>query len=440
MLPNKIFSRDLPQGALLIGVCAARRQGLGMASVTLRLFMAGLCLLVTQQMAGAQVRSEDPRSTSPVHVTPFYLTPTLALTELGIDTNVFNEAGERQQDFTFTITPGLVTAVPIARRGLLKLTTRGDLVYYRRYAGERSINPHAALRGEMYLGRFTLFAEPSYHRTRQRPSFEIDARSLRLEQGTVAGGEARVFRKLSVELSVRQLRTTFDADEFFLGTNLGEVLNRNSRTYGVAGRWAFTPLTTFVVRAESTNDKFLTSVIRNSDSVRMTGGVELKPRALISGAFQLGVRRFNALDVRVPDFTGLVASGELSYTLLGSTTFQVRLDRDANYSFEPLEPYYVASGYGGSLRRQLAGRFDAMAGFDRYHYAYRDLASGAPATSPVEPRRVDVTDSYSASIGYRVGRAGRFGVGFSYWIRDSTTSNSRDYDGLRFGTSFAYGR
>jgi Putative beta-barrel porin 2 len=416
------------------------RHVIGQMSVTPRLLFALLCLLLPERMAGAQVRSEDPRTASPVQVAPFYLTPTVALTELGIDTNVFNEAGETQQDFTFTITPGLVTAVPIARRGLLKLSTRGDLVYYHRYTSERSINPHVALRGELYLGRFTLFAEPAYHRTRQRPSFEIDARSLRLEQGTVAGAEARVFQKLSVELSVRQLRTTFDGDEFFLGTNLGEALNRDSRTYGVAGRWAFTPLTTLVVRGESITDQFLTSEIRNSDSLRVTGGVELKPRALVSGSAQIGVRRFNPLDVRVPDFTGLVASAELSYTLLGSTTFQVRVDRDANYSFEPLEPYYVASGYGATLRRQLAGRFDAMAGFYRYHYAYRDLASGDLAGSSAPPGRVDVTDSYSASIGYRVGPAGRLGVGFSYWIRDSTTSDSRDYDGLRFGTSFAYGR
>ncbi|MSO56315.1 MAG: hypothetical protein EXQ55_05245 [Acidobacteria bacterium] len=340
------------------------------------MLVAALCLVLPEATAGAQARSEDPRTASRMRGGPFYLTPAVALTEFGIDTNVFNAAGERKKDFTFTVTPGLVTAVPIARRGLLRLSTRADLVYYRRYASERSINPQVALRGELYLNRLALFAEPAYLRTRQRPSFEIDVRSLRVEQGTAAGAEARVFPKLSVELSVRELRTTFDADEFFLGTNLGETLNRVSRTYGVAGRWAFTPLTTFVVRGESIEDRFLSSEIRDADSVRVTGGVELKPRALVSGHAQVGVRRFNALDVRVPDFTGLVASGDLSYKLLGSTTFQIRGDRDAGYSFEPLQPYYVESGYGATVRRQLVGRFDAMASFDRHHYAYRDLTPG----------------------------------------------------------------
>lgn len=405
-----------------------------------RLLLVVLCLAALPARSFGQVRSEDPRTASRRHVGPFYLTPTVTLSEFGLDTNVFNAAGERKKDFTFTVTPGLVTAVPVARRGLLRLSTRGDLVYYKAYASERSINPQVALRGELYFNRLTLFAEPAYLRTRQRPSFEIDLRSLRVEQGTLAGAEARVFPKLSVELSVRHLRTVFDADEFFLGTNLAETLNRFSRTYGIAGRWAFTPLTTFVVRGESIHDRFLISPIRDSNSTRVTGGVELKPRALVSGGAQVGVRRLGALDVRVPDFTGLVASVELSSRLPGSTTFGVRADRDASYSFELLEPYYVVSGYGVTVRRQLVGRFDATVGFDRHNYAYRGLISVGAKSNGGRPVRVDATDAYSSSIGYRVGRTGRFGVGFSYWIRNSNVLDFRNYNGLRIGTSFAYGR
>ena len=364
-----------------------------------------------------------------MHVGPFYMTPTVVLTELGVDTNVFNAAGEAKKDFTFTVTPGLITAVPFARRALLRATTRADLVYYKTYASERSINPDLALRGELYFNRLTLFAEPSYLRTRQRPSYEIDARSLRVERGTVGGAEARVFPKLSVEFSVRHLKTEFDADEFFLGTSLAATLNRVTWTDGLAGRWAFTPLTTFVVRGESIRDRFLLSPIRDSDSMRVTGGVELKPRALVSGRAQLGVRRLDVLDARVPDFTGLVASAELGYRLLGSTALGIHVDRDASYSFEPLEPYYVVTGYGVNVRRQVAGRFDATAGFDRYNYAYRRLISAGADGSAEAPGRVDVTKSYSGSIGYRVRRTGRLGVGFSYWTRDS---NIVDFPELRW--------
>jgi hypothetical protein len=399
-----------------------------------------LCLTAFSARAFGQVRSEDPRTRSRSHVGPFYLTPTVTLTEFGLDTNVFNAVGERKKDFTFTLTPGLVTAVPVARRGLLRLSTRGDFVYYKTFATERSINPQVALRGELYRNRLTLFAEPAYVRTRQRPSFEIDVRSLRVERGISAGAEVRVFPKVSVELLVNQLKTVFDADQFFLGTSLSETLNRISRTYGIAGRWAFTPLTTFVVRGESIRDRFLISPIRDSNSTRVTGGVELKPRALVSGSAQVGVRRLRALDVTVPDFTGMVASVELGSRLTGSATFEVRANRDASFSFELLEPYYVASGYGATVRRRLVGRLDATASFDRASYAYRSFISAGAESDAGRPVRVDVTRNYSSSIGYRVGQTGRLGVGFSYWIRNSNTIDLRNYNGLRIGTSFAYGR
>ncbi len=41
--------------------------------------------------AGAQTQPE-PRSEAKVHVGPLYLTPRLAVKEVGIDTNVFNNA------------------------------------------------------------------------------------------------------------------------------------------------------------------------------------------------------------------------------------------------------------------------------------------------------------------------------------------------------------
>lgn len=407
--------------------------------MTARLLFAALSLLLLDASAAAQARTEDPRTTSRLHIGQLYLTPDISLNEFGFDTNVFNAAGEREKDFTFTITPQLSTAVPFARRGLLRLSTGADFVYYQRYASERSINPQLALRGELYFNRLTLFGEPSYLRTRQRPSFEIDLRSLRVEQGTLSGAEFRVFPKLSLELSVRHARTVFDGDEFYFGTNLGETMNRVSWTYGVAGRWAFTPLTTFVVRGESIKDRFLISEIRDSNSTKVTGGVELKPRALISGSAEVGLRRAEMLSGRVPDFTGVVASAGLSYKLMGSTVLGFTAARDTSYSFEPLEPYYVATEYGVTVRRQLVGRFDAIAGFEQHRYVYRDLASGSIDAVFARPVRVDITDSYSGSIGYRFGQTGRLGVGFSYWMRNSNRRESRDYDGLRVGSSFTYG-
>jgi hypothetical protein len=131
----------------------------------------------------------------------------------------------------------------------------------------------------------------------------------------------------------------------------------------------------------------------------------------------------------------------LSYTLLGATTFGVSYNRDVNYSFEPLEPYYVSNGVGASIRRALGSRFDVLVSADRYLYDYRALrvaTASADTFAPRQPRH-DVTWNYGGSVGYRLGRTGRIGFGASYYDRTSTTNVYRNYTGLRIGTTISYG-
>lgn len=112
------------------------------------------------------------------------------------------------------------------------------------------------------------------------------------------------------------------------------------------------------------------------------------------------------------------------------------LTRDIRYSFEVTQPYYVDTGMGVRVRRALGQRFDVIASTDRHAYAYRDLLADQ---LPAVPERIDTIWNYAASVGYRLGRAGRIGFGLSYWRRDSTTRASREYDGLHIGTSASYG-
>ena len=131
---------------------------------------------------------DDARENARVHIGPLYATPSVQLTELGIDRNVFNVYGGNQQsDFTATLVPKADVWLPIARRALLQVTPAADLVWYEKYETERSIDPRVAMRGELYLQRITLFGEGGYVNTRQRPNQEIDVRARHVEQTATAG-------------------------------------------------------------------------------------------------------------------------------------------------------------------------------------------------------------------------------------------------------------
>ena len=385
---------------------------------------------------GSAQSIDEVRQDYRIHAGPFHVNPTLLLKEFGVDTNVFNAAGEQQSDFTFTVTPQADIAVAFARRGLLRTTVGTDVVYYANYDSERSLDPSVRLRGEAYARRLTLFAEDDYLNTRQRPNYEIDVRSRHVENNVMAGAGVRLSSKLSFELAARRGRTDYDADAVFDGTSLQQTLNRETSGGIGAVRYRLSPLTSLGVKFDRLEDVFEFSPLRDSRSYRVMPGVEFKPRALVSGTAWVGYRSFTPDHPEsLPQFSGLVADLGLSYTLLGSTTFGVSYHRDLAYSYEVNYPFFVDNSVGASIRRALGGRFDAIVSADRHNYEYEQVL-----TLPQLPNaRLDTTWVYGANLGYRMRRDMRLGFGARYYQRDSTTVNFVQFDGLRFGATVNYG-
>ena len=408
---------------------------------TILLFVS---ILALPAIAAAQVSSADEidniRRNARVHAGPFYASPSLHLKELGVDSNVFNAAGEQVSDFTFTVAPKVDVFVPVARRILTQGTVATDLVWYSRYERERSMDPEVGLRSEIYLGRLTLFGDAHWASTRQRMNYEIDARSRHQRQDAGVGAQIRLTRKLSVEAMALRGATRFDADARFDGTSLQRTLNQTMGGMRATVRQRLTPLTTIAVRYDRQHDAFEFSPLRDSRSYRVMPGVEFTPRALIKGTAYVGYRRFTpSVSTHLPEFSGMVADLVLSYTLLGSTTVGISYRRDVTYSYEELQPFFVNNSAGASVRRAIGRRFDVLVSADRHRYDYRDLLlRPVDAGAPPFEARLDTSWNYAGSLGYRVGRTGRIGFGASYWQRESTTKASRDYQNLRIGATATY--
>jgi hypothetical protein len=381
----------------------------------------------------ARAQADAPPPDAMLRLGQLFVTPALELKELGIDSNVFNDASGRR-DFTVTLAPAVEVVVPFARRARLTANGGADMVYYQTYATERSIDPGLTARGEVYLNRVTLFAEPTYVRTRQRLNFELDARARREERGLGMGVAVHVTRALTVEVSGREGRVAFDAGEVFEGTELQETLNRGTLQVAARARLELTPLTSVAIRADRSSDRFEFSPGRDASSLRITPGVEFRPGALISGSAYVGVRRFTPASDRLEGFHGLVADAALEYTWRDSTRVSVNTNRDVSYSYEPLQPYYVTRGYGLSVERKLVGPTDVTLGLARHRHAYREFESSlAPADA-----RVDSVRTLSASFGYRFAREARIGFGVLHRSRQSNTS-SRGYEGTRAAFTANYG-
>jgi hypothetical protein len=383
--------------------------------------------------AQTQDGGPDP-SQMRVHMGPFVLNPRLILTNLGVDTNVFNVPDELgpQQDFTFTLTPA--TDIWL-RMGVswLQVTIREDLVWYQKFETQRGANTALDIAWRAPVGRTLMSISPRYLSTNERPGYEIDARVRRREYGVSGKVEVRTFARTFFGLTGSTLNVKYADDAFFNGSSLKQDLNRKTVGYGVVMRHEVTPLTSLSLEASRSEDRFELNPLRDADSTSINAGVSFDPHALVKGSASFGYRNFIPLTNELPPYKGPIGAVDLSYTLLGVTRFAVQWKRDINFSYDELQPYYLESGYIGTVTQQIFGPFDAQVRGGVQHLAYRTRAG-----VPVNNDRTDDVTTYGGGIGYHFGQDARFGVNVEHQSRTSPVP-VREFSALRYGISVTYG-
>jgi len=382
----------------------------------------------------AQTPLPDPDAEANIRLGPLSLKSTIAVSNMGVDTNVFNEADADQpeSDFTVTFSPNTDVWLRVGRTWITG-AVQVDWVYYNEFASERGTNAAFRIGVDRTFNRLAVKANARHLTTRDRPGFEIDARSQRLE--TQYDGEAtvRVSGKTSVGATGFRRRTDFAADAIFREADLSRELDRTTSGTGFVVRNALTPLTSLALDVTRERERFVTSQFRDSDSTKVMGSVAFQPLALINGTASAGVRVFDPVPADVPAFNGVITAVNLSYSLLGVTRFGVQATRDIQYSFEFTQPYYLESGVTGTVQQQIFGPFDLLARIGTRGLAYADRIGAAVAVS----NRTDRVNTIGAGAGYRMGIDKRLGFTLERQHRTSTIPG-RNYTGLRFGLSLTY--
>jgi hypothetical protein len=198
----------------------------------LRLAIGGLTLVLAAGLPQAAAAQEPVRPAPLPHpfgqlrVGVLSFTPTIRLTNIGVDTNVFDRTGTDRQaaDFTATVAPGVETRVTTPRLDA-RVSSTLSLVYYQKYATERAVNPDVDARVEERLSsRLSLYGRSGIGYFKERSGFEIDSRPRRLSHSSTAG--ARIGdRKLELDLHGTYAGVAYDPDAFYLGVNLAETMN-----------------------------------------------------------------------------------------------------------------------------------------------------------------------------------------------------------------------
>ena len=395
-----------------------------------------LALVTAAFCASPAVAQDAPEPAPDAEATtrfgPLALRSTVALSNLGVDTNVFNvaDADGPETDSTLTFTPTTDLWLRMGRTWISG-TIDVDLVYYQRFASERSVNSNYRVEVSRAVNRLALKGSASRLNTRERPGFEIDARSKRLETAFEGEATIRALPRTRVGARAWRRRIEFDQAAVFLDFNLGEELDRTSSGDAFLIRYDLTPLTNLSLEIGRDRERFVSALFRDSDSTRIAGGVTFEARALIRGSASFGYRDFKPLADDVAPYQGATGAVDLSFSRLGgSTRLGVQATHDLQPSFEFSEPYFLLTGVIASVQQQVYGSFDVLARAGVQRLAYRNRIGRLFEI----PNRTDRVRTFGIGTGYRLGADKRIAFTIDHHRRTSVVFG-RDYTGLRYGMS-----
>lgn len=393
-----------------------------------------LGLLVAPCGAEAQgVLPPDPPDTARIHIGPIALQPRIEIREMGMDSNVFNDAEGPKEDFVIAVRP---SADARMRFGGIRLMYRSwtDAVYYAKYKDERALNNFGEFRSELRFRRIVPYFTTSGVSTQERPNAEVDLRADRAERTIEYGAHVALLSRTGVHVSMRRHRTRYAPGQLVDGEDLAIQLNARDRALQGALRVALTPFTTISLTAASESTTFELSPDRDSRSVRFGPQLDFDPAGVITGSASVGFREFTPGDPDIPPYRGVIARTSVAVTL-PETRVSVRFSRDVSYSYSDTEPYYLTMGGGITVNRRLVGAVDVQLQGSRDRLDYRSRLS-APDSGGAGG--TDTLQILGAGIGYRLPSSARIGLVFELSARDARREQ-RSYERRRIYGSFTYG-
>ena len=294
--------------------------------------IAGMCAdLLAQTPESAGSIAGDATATRPglFRLGNFYITPYVHVGTLGIDSNVFYTATERQTDFTASGGPGLEIVRPFGRESRLRIDGGLDYLYFAKTESQRQLNGHGTAYLDVRGVKTRVAVEERYARTFSRPNYEVNERVEQETEGTRALLRRDLGDRMRVALFGSRLRNRTES-LVYLGTDLGNTLTDNRYEAGGELQLGLSVKSRFVTGGEESWYRYPNLPERDGSSTLAYGGFRTDETALIAGWALAGMRWFR-LDSgarRDVPYADVNATWNISFkTRLGG-----RYKRDVDYS------------------------------------------------------------------------------------------------------------
>lgn len=335
-------------------------------------------------------------------------TPTIALRDVGTDSNVYVVPGDGEGDRTATFTPS-VSAKANSRLFAVQFDGILDFVYFEKFIQERSLNRKMNGRIQAELGRISPFVTGTFDNSRERQG-DIDLRLRRRGYSYSGGVAAGVTAKATLEASLTKGRATHDGGALFRGIAIASSLDRRSENLNAGFRYALTSLTNLALDFARVRDFYDDDPLRNTVDQRLFATLMFAPDAVIRGRLLVGYHRLRVKQ-GVP-FKGILADVNIGYTFKESSRLNLRYYRDTNVSFD--SPFNLQTQYGIDLVQDIAGPLKATAGISRQNTRHSENVFIN------QIRRLERYDSYAVGLAFYWSTSIRSALAYDFQRRRSS--------------------
>jgi Putative beta-barrel porin 2 len=397
-----------------------------------------LCAMLWMPSTSYAQGPVDPPESVPFRLGPVALAPTLSVTNLGWDSNIFYQPdAEAVGDFTATASP-LVQGWMRLGRTRFRGRAHVNFVYFQDHPSEGSVDQDYAGRLDLVLTRMTPYVTAAWVDAKQPSGLEVDDRIRRHEAGVTGGVVLEMGPRTNIDIAAGRRRTEFRESSDFQDPLVSEFDDYTSQGVSASLRHDLTPFTSMGVTVARHEDRFDGVPERDTDNVDVSSGVAFRPAAMVSGYAYVGWARVRLVNDESPPFEGLTAAVNLAYTLLGATRFGFEAERNVQYSAVRNQEAYLFAGLTASVNHRFGETWDAGGRMSRYQLTYGLFDDpGSPVVATGSAYAENVTQ-YAGEVGYRVGPSMRVAFRCSHHRKHSEFDLIRGYSRTVVGMNVNY--
>jgi hypothetical protein len=294
------------------------------------------------------------------HHGPFYLLSTFQLSDIGYDSSFYVPTADRQSGFSFGIqAPTRLYIVP-SKKTVYSIDVKPEWSFFRH--GVKSVVFGYSARADAQYLLNHLYLDVYASSADQLRADVAEIARLLTERASSYGvsGELKYSSRTTVTFNAATLNTAYPLSAIQPAGVPVELLNRAGHNYRIAVNHKTFPLTALFLTGEFSDYSFANAVFKNGQRTFVgVGFVNDNGRAVTR--FEAGEGKLDFFRPGQHDFQGALGNLSSSRKFGNSTTGNVAVSRDLDFSVFLFNNYYIADRFNTSLVYDLTRRLTLQA-------------------------------------------------------------------------------